>query len=403
MKIQKIATAAYMLLMIGISANAQSIDKLASLPLDSAIDRLKPVMDGKVSQSVRIFGIGNVSHFAKESVLLNSALAAYLIRHENFRQFILTDNDWLLRPLADYLHGDAPYSESLTDSLFKFSLGNTQYCTAELRSFVRWLKQFNMAHPDDKVKIAGLLPEEPIPASYFLVAYILPIDKETAGRFATSWSDDIYNTGKPWEDIRQWFAGTQANVAVAEKFDDLLSQCGKDLMYNEVVHRRSALRPGSPESVSARMQINAEWILNIATKRTVLFASNEYTARSEAMLSGHRAASYALHLHRKIGKAYFASLTDFSAPVVLGLIHPGNLSMKQVEIPPTRQSADMAAIQSIYSISDNKDKVSTYVPRTIFPIAGQDRPFYPSPTLAPADMIFILPKLTNARLLDVIR
>lgn len=382
-----------------IRTNAQQIEKIADKPLDVAVKQLGPIVGQQIPDQVKIFAIGNISPLAKESSSFNTVLASYLISQRRFRHIILFEEDWILRPLNDYLAGNMDFDSTVVDSLFRNSLVTTPWCTSEFRSFLFWLKKFNLSHRSEPVRLSGLLSEELIPPAYFLASYIFPLDRQYGLRLSKKWGVDVYNDSMAYSDITAWYQQIDKEPARFRRHQSLMLRCKADLEHNSSIRQNKLLESDIEALIVSKVQAIADYALKQSGERTILYASNEYIAKSEIVLYGQKVSSPGLVIHRQVAEEYYTSLTDFTDSANLQLKDPETGGFKQTLIQGTAQAQTMTQQKRAFFVSQDGAKIQRYIPRTISSLIGEEKEIIPLPGTPATDALFILPRLTPATLL----
>lgn len=379
-----------------LATTAQSIDNIAGKSIDAAIADIALVMKDKIPGAVKLIGVGDVASFARETAAFNTALAAFLITEKNVRHIVLFQTNWLLRPLSDYLIGNSRLDTVVIDSLLKVSLGSTIYSTHEFRLFITWLKKYNIINPRKAVSLSGSSgPGNLIPVSYFLSAYVFPIDKEFAAILSKKWAATGYADSLAFRDIEIWYREKQKDAGAFNKHKDLMARCWEDIEYNNNV--------SNVHSIQQAMAMTSNDIL-IKLKElkepAIYFAGNEMIAKSKILLNNVTVPSPGMLIQEKLKDGYYACITDFSDTATLNIFAHQINNFKLERVAGARQTKELSVKKDCFFMPADSIYLKSYIPEVIPPVAGITRTIVPdNSVVAPADALFVFRGLTSATIL----
>lgn len=385
-----------LLLIFFLTATAQPINRIAEKSIDAAIADVALVMKDNIPQTVKLIGIGDVASFAREITTFNTALAAFLISRKNVRHIILFHTNWVIRPLNDYIIGKSGLDTLAIDSLVRLSFASSVYLTREFRLFMTWLKKYNLSNPNKVVSLSGSGgPEALIPVSYFLSAYVFPVDRKQGVTLAKKWAETGYADSLAFKDIEMWYRGKQKDAPLLNKHKELMARCGEDIAYNKSVLNVS--------SIQETMAMISNVILNKLKEGNdpaIFLAGNELITKSKIVLNNVTVSSPGLLLQDKIKDGYYACVTDFSDTATVNVFDPGGNDFRKDKVPGSRQVKELSVNKHYYFMPADSLYLHHYVTRTLLPLPGLIRTVMPGNTgTAPVDALFIFPELTSATIL----
>ncbi|MFJ8825560.1 erythromycin esterase family protein [Streptomyces sp. NPDC102467] len=127
----------------------------ATLP-DAELDRLAAAL----ARGADVAGIGESTRFAHQTFDLRDRLTRRLIEQYGFRSLAVQDSADAAAAWDSYAGGGAGSAEAALDAAWR------PWRTAETAGALRWIRAFNLRHPDDPVRIFGVKPRQAQPADY---------------------------------------------------------------------------------------------------------------------------------------------------------------------------------------------------------------------------------------------
>ena len=108
-----------------------------------------------VSARARVIGLGEATHGSKEFNDFRISATRRLIERDGYRLIAIEASTARLSVLDKYVHGEIDGSPQFTRALESGWIGRRAQ-----RELVRWLRQWNAAHPTDKVSLIGVDPQD---------------------------------------------------------------------------------------------------------------------------------------------------------------------------------------------------------------------------------------------------
>ncbi len=124
-------------------------------PRDLAQD-LPPVR--RLAERVRVLGIGEATHGSRELNDARLALTRRLVEKHGYRIVALEGSVDRLRLLEPYVNGNSP----LTPEISRLLASGIWIGMRSRRELVEWIRGWNLQHPDDRVRIVGVDPQDAI-------------------------------------------------------------------------------------------------------------------------------------------------------------------------------------------------------------------------------------------------
>lgn len=170
---------------------AAQLKKVANMTIDDGATFVAPYFE-KISDTVRLVGLGALQGRLKEPTALNNAITCYLIKNKDFNKMLINASDWEIRPFSNYMYGDKDLIISEFDSLFNKTFIGSSYYTREFRNFFIWLKKYNLSNKSNKVLLVGggLLEDRnkfPAMNNYFINTYVSPFNQKAADSLSRNW------------------------------------------------------------------------------------------------------------------------------------------------------------------------------------------------------------------------
>ncbi|WP_457287225.1 hypothetical protein [Pedobacter sp. UYP24] len=262
-------------------------------------------------------GIGDVGMFSKETKKINFSFSAYLISKRQFRNITLPVDDWQIRPLNAYLISSSARDTSELDTLVSnIFTSDYQYKNLEFKAFLQWVKTYNINHPLEMVNLFGVASSNTIPPSYFLSAYIYPVDASNGQKLSAKWSDDNTPDSLAYVDIRKW-AESQKDLRISKLNQDLISRCVEDLSHNNSVLKLTPLdQKFSRDQLNGINRYVANQILKKLNKKTIFLGLNKAVVKanleSNFVIDQLQYSSIGNYLKISLAGGYKVYVTDFA-------------------------------------------------------------------------------------------
>jgi hypothetical protein len=363
-------------LMLIYSAQAQKIHEIVSKDINDAIPVFDRMLESKDFAKVKLLGLGDVAIFVKESKRLITSFSAYLIHKQKFRNVVLQVDDWRLRPLNSYLTNTVQTDTAVLDSLIKSIFSSDfQFRNREFRSFLRWLKQYNLTNPNEHVNIYGVAPNSDIPPAYFLAAYVFEIDKASAEKLSEKWSNEDTPDSLAYSDIEVWLQAIK-KTKISSSVHEQILRCEEDLLHNKYV-----LKYTSPDQKFSQSQLNdraryiANQVLKKLGKQTILYAMTHQVIKRElessVVMGGLPVSSTGKYLHEDLKSDYQSIVVDFADNARLIMI---DISARQGNLENVAGTAQAKALHQKAEYIDRKKDTQLlkgYKPTMLWPYKGQ--------------------------------
>jgi erythromycin esterase len=109
----------------------------------------------ELARRVRVLGLGEATHGSREFGDLRLSLTRYLVERHGFRLIALEASASALDQLSPYMDGESDLTDSMARLLDSGWIG-----TRTRREMVEWLRVWNAAHPNDRVRLIGVDAQE---------------------------------------------------------------------------------------------------------------------------------------------------------------------------------------------------------------------------------------------------
>jgi erythromycin esterase-like protein len=334
---------------------------IGSLSLNTNVTWLDNYYRQKISDTVQIVGIGEVSHGAIEPMDFQTKMIQYLVERRGYRNILFERSDfYAIRPIRNYLNN----IQLKNDTIEKWAKtgGFTSAAAENFLKLLRWLKIYNLNHPDDQVQIAGFdLSNEPTFFNYVLNHYIIPLNPSQGGEY-TYLLNDVSDTTKI-QRIRTWFDINRDSIQ--DKFKD--AETGwLNFHLRNLESGAKAFKLKGIDSKSwtlYRDSMMSENVMYLSqSKKTVIIAHNGHIVRTDDGYMG-------TYLNKNYRTHYYVILTDFSRKATVEISNmtkqaedKTGFSTKAFLPHPTSAAAEILAKYQIASgIFQYKDIVSNRV------------------------------------------
>lgn len=379
------------------TSSARQIQQLPGKSIEAAMADIELMAGNKIPDNVKLVGLGDAAALAHEPVRFNTTLAAFLIRKKGFRNFLVMDDNWMVRPLHHYLTGTGSFDSTVIDSLVQHTITNFQYKTTGFRTFLYWLKKYNLLHLDKMVSLRGIGASRAIPISYFMITYIYPLDKENGTYLSTKWGVPNYPDSLAVKDVEAWYKGIIKNKAFVNKNKALLAACAEDLAYYDATSRR-AKQTNVTQYMDLMVNIIGNQILQQVNQRSILYSSNDFIAKSNTRLDyipGRPVISYTgMYLHQQLKDGYFACLTGFSDTARLLLVNQQAAKIEDSIFVAPQQEKLLYKKKDHFFIPEDTLVLKQYLPAELPTFTNDAITIVPDTTIRPLDALFLFKNLT---------
>jgi len=379
------------------TTSARQIQDLPGKSIEAAMADIELIAGNKIPDNVKLVGLGDAAALAHEPVRFNTTLAAFLIRKKGFRNFLIMDDNWMVRPLHSYLSGTRSFDSTVIDSLVLHTIGNFQYKTTGFRTFLYWLKKYNLLHQDKMVSLRGIGAARAIPVSYFMITYIYPLDKRNGTSLSTKWGVPNYPDSLAVKDVKAWYKGIIRNKAFVNKNKALLAACAEDLAYYDATSRR-AKQTNVTQYMDLTVNIIGNQILQQVSQRSILYTSNDFIAKSNMRLDyipGRPVVSYTgMYLHQQLKEGYFACLTGFSDTARLRLVNRQTATIEDSIFVAPQQEKMLYQKKDRFFIPEDSLVLKQYLPAELPAFTKDAITIFPDTTVRPLDALFLFRNLT---------
>lgn len=300
------------IVLFSVLGHSQIVNKIIHESIEEGIADANRLLENKITENIKVVGLGDVACITKETTKFNMAVAAYLISRKNFTSVaLMVDNIDLIATNKILEDSNVPFDRIQLDSAYNKSFGLTLFSASqELKDFIYWLKQYNLVH-HTKCRLVGLGFDELFSPAYFLTNYIYTMDKRKAVELSLKWADKKYNLSLSYEDIKQWREQIRGNKKNENISDSLLSEFDYDMKHNQTVNfLRSEIN--IPSSWQVEMTFSTSEFLRKTKEKTILYALNNVVSKSNFLSEGKLITSVGKFLTDSLHNSYYVLMTDFS-------------------------------------------------------------------------------------------
>ncbi|MFE2865268.1 erythromycin esterase family protein [Embleya sp. NPDC059259] len=118
-----------------------------------------------------VVGVGEATHGSSEFCTIKHRLFRHLVEHRGFRGFVFAVHWGAGVRLDAWARHGTGHLRTIMDE--EFQAGSSQWNTVETRDLFRWMRTWNVRHPDDPVRVAGAGADYADPALFDTVtAYV---------------------------------------------------------------------------------------------------------------------------------------------------------------------------------------------------------------------------------------
>ncbi|RFS26253.1 hypothetical protein DVR12_00230 [Chitinophaga silvatica] len=282
--------------------------EIGTLSLDSGTTWLQGIFNNAISNDVQIVGLGEVSHGGYEPIALKAKMIQYLVQERGYRNILFEFSDMeSIRLVRRYLFDNHLKELAIADSLAGKVAGikNAERVLAQL---FRWLKQYNLDHPSDMVKVTGMdFSYDAGYRNFFLYNYIIPFDPINAQRLLYHWGNGEIPDTFRMASINAWFIDNKSKLEKLLNIDEL-----KELQFylQTQIHSIDYAKMKAEIEDLNVMKYRDSILANNVTKlsddqKTIIWAHNAHISTTEGLMG-----SCLKELYKS---RYFILLTDFSS------------------------------------------------------------------------------------------
>ncbi len=296
-------------------ASAQTpVDKIpygniGSLSLSTNTQWLDDYFGKKITDSVQIVGLGEVSHGGIEPMDFQVKMIQYLVEKKGFRNVCIEHADFQpFSAIRNYLNNN-----NLKDSTIEKFTIESNFTSALKKKFSNlffWLKAYNINHPQNKVQVAGFdLDRSTHIIDFVLNNYVTPISPSDGAANAKLF-ENLPNELK-FQKISTWLKANQK--LIEKKFPPADVKWLKfHLSSFEYGIKETSMKDGDFKEINndsssryrdSMMFENVRYFAK--SQKTVLIAHNAHLTKSDDLRMGKRLDQY---YHQR----YYLVLTDFS-------------------------------------------------------------------------------------------
>ncbi|MBX3255004.1 MAG: hypothetical protein KF862_12755 [Chitinophagaceae bacterium] len=383
------------------------------------------LLKNKITDNVRLIGLGEFQNGLREPLKLNTAIATYLILERRFNIVAISIPDWEIRDLNNYLiDSNTIVDKARFDLLYKQSFIDTDYYTEECKDFIFWLKQHNIRQNIDKVRLVGVgnivgNPQKfPQMNDYFVETYARPYNKTIADSLKTSFSRFGNSSNRTSDSLILAFLGAYINIA--QQADVIPSDQLEQLKFDYQLRLNAFEIINAPIDLTQRMGrmmhlnsiVEAQSIDNLLQKsnknRVILFSQNSNLVNAFIKAYSPNASQPYLiprnggWYKEKYKEAYFSTVTTFADSAnIIGT--QKSLRYRPITIYGDKIVKDLLRRRDVYCLPDDSTYLSSYVLPIINSglLGGEEIKIVMEPMnnreTTPFNLLFIFNTLTRAK------
>jgi len=292
-----------------------------TFPLTDDLDQLMPVL-----QRARVIGLGEATHGTKEFYQMKDRLFRYLVEHNNVRAFSIEYHFADAVIIDDYIVHGTGSAEAAVQGIEYWT-----YRTAEVLELVKWMRAWNVEHPDDLVRFYGFDMQGYYPVLRALRAYDAQLGNLNRAPLEML-AQQLGQVYVPDQNTEPGVFTPELQAAVADQLgqlranytsqqEQIVSILGEDsyaLLIQHVRVLEQAIeqmkfnfgpKKVSFEQLNAQrdgfMAENARWMLDrvAADQKVVVWAHNGHVAKQDGWMGGY--------LKQALGDAYYVIGFEF--------------------------------------------------------------------------------------------
>ena len=320
-----------------------------------------------IAGGARIIALGESTHGTSEFFKVKHRLLQYAILELGVNVFILEDNQLLVERINDYVLYGKGKAEAVITGLFAV------WNTVEMLELIKWIRSFNIAHPNGMVEFVGMDVQNPQLAIDHLNTFLEQKDTilqkksgELVADIKQEWRNSYFKTDSilaKWDEN----AATNFNVILSNKNEWLSeSKSRSDSLEVEWAIKNSrtikqfveTALGGVYEGRDKAMAENVEWIINQrkSNARVLIWAHDSHVSRGDATEAGLNfffGNSMGAYLSKRFKEEYRAFGLSTYQGSCLGTVSYSNFNQVPFEI---YTSPDGSLDEALNSISDRLNK-----------------------------------------------
>ncbi|MCC8427016.1 erythromycin esterase family protein [Mucilaginibacter sp. UR6-11] len=283
---------------------------LSALTSTYSKNYLASIFDKKISDTVQIVGLGEVSHGGYEPMAFKANLIRYLIESKGYRKVLFEFSDiGDIRAMRNYLTHQNTNDTSYINKWVKNGTFINAFASV-LPGLLKWIKQYNDNHPKDMVQIMGFdIRAEQLVINYVLNKYIIPDNYKESQLYVYQ-----LNSGIPDADkialLNKWFTSNQPALRAklaGEDFNWLSFYIHNVVNSLNYLIRNSKSKSEKSDAANLfRDSVMSENVRYLnANSKSIIWAHNGHIIRAEKKYMGN-------YLDQYFKGRYYVIATDFS-------------------------------------------------------------------------------------------
>lgn len=305
------------------------------------------VFDDNISDSVKIVGLGEVSHGGYEPMAFKANMVKYLIENKGYRKLLIEFSDiGHIRMMRNYLTHQTKNDTSYINHWVK----NGEFMNAfaaVLPDMLNWIRHFNDKHPKDMVQFMGFdIRSEQLDIKYILNRYIIPFNYQESQQYVDQLTSNISDSDKV-DIINKWFHSNEAALKAKLKSDDFywLAFYTRNVFNGLNFAIKDSKKDPKDKELSnlfrdSVMAQNVEYLTG--NDKAIIWAHNGHTIRSPLKLMGNR-------LDNCYGKKYYVIATDFSKYAAVDVVNPDTTQTTKKYVPRIYSSSPATAAYQLFN------------------------------------------------------
>ena len=254
-------------------------------------------------------------------------------------------------------------------------------------------------HRDEQVNLYGVAPLSRIPASYFLLAYVYPLDEPEGRKLSEKWSNSSTSDSTAFSDIRMW-VNMQKSKKLPKAHADLILRCEEDLLHNLSVVTVDSITQRFPAKVlNGRSQYIAKQVAKKLDKKAIFYTSNTDVVttdvRSTLGQEDVPLRSIGGLLKKELKNNYYVFVTDFADSASLPMVDIAARSMKIEVLVGSEQARALKAKSEYLNGEKDADLMKGYQPPYFYPFKEIRTSVVSHPGEYTADALFLLSHLSE--------
>lgn len=287
---------------------------VGSLSINQDINWLDAAYGSRISDSIQIVGIGEVTHGGYETASFNLKMLRYLVEHKGYRNILLEEGDFpLFNRFREYLTNKKVDSKKDFDPMLE--RGHTWAGIFFITELLKYIDRHNSTHPDSPLQVAGY--DFNMKLSFFdyaLNRYIIPFNYQEGSKYEIELRTPI--PAHRTELVMTWFAENKDKLP--EKFRNHEIKWLRYHINNmENATQGNILKheEGISKEQFYRDSVMAQNVIELTnSKKTIIFGHNVHIAASAAGFT-----TMGSYLYKKFTNRYYSILTDFSKQATVSI------------------------------------------------------------------------------------